>query len=117
MVSCFMSKMRGFTGLELGGGHPVAAKEGENEEKRFGGFLDILNDFETHNYMKFLLCVSHQLRLEQLAKSLVFLECCPFCLYFSVFTTSLLVTDPVILFIIHAFVLAFICSTSQFCIN
>ena len=26
VVSCFTSKMRGFMGLELGGGHPVAAK-------------------------------------------------------------------------------------------
>ena len=37
MVSCFMSKMRGFTGLELGGGHPVAAKQ--NEENAFSSFF------------------------------------------------------------------------------
>ena len=32
-----MSKMRGFTGLELGGGHPVAAKQ--NEENAFSSFF------------------------------------------------------------------------------
>ena len=37
VVSCFMSKMRGFMGLELGGGHPVAAKQ--NEENAFSSFF------------------------------------------------------------------------------
>ena len=36
-VSCFTSKMRGFMGLELGGGHPVAAKQ--NEENAFSSFF------------------------------------------------------------------------------
>ena len=37
VVSCFTSKMRGFMGLELGGGHPVAAKQ--NEENAFSSFF------------------------------------------------------------------------------
>ena len=37
VVSCFTSKMRGFMGLELGGGHPVAAKQ--NEENVFSSFF------------------------------------------------------------------------------
>ena len=72
----FYVQNEGFYGAGIRGRPPGSSKGGENEEKRFGGFLDILKDFETHNYMKLLLCVSYQLGLEQLAKSLVFLGFC-----------------------------------------